>query len=378
MNHDTAVWTLLACLLAAAVIGFAVAWTIQFWRVREGSRLAADLEDAHNRLQAAHNHLTVSAEHERAARVQADQRSRDLNDALLTARTALEDATIAHQRQQTRLQEQLARAAEERDHLQQATHQASHETAELGSLHLALRELEQQRDAARTALVAAEEARQQAMHDLALQREATRTALLAADEARQQAMHDLALQREAAHTALAAAEHARTQAELALASAEADLSNTGEQASNVALAAAETRARLSALSAEHAEGQRELLQLRNRLGDASNRTLELEQTINRMQLEALGQAQAHAQALAAAEAAAATPVIADEEDVRIAQRLSTQRVQELEDQLRRTRQLASDYKLEASGLKNRVADLELRMSQLYTDRLTVTNPAEPD
>ena len=311
MNHETALWTLLACLLAAAVIGFAVAWIVQMWRMREGTRLAADLEAAHTRLQAADHHLTVAAEHERAARVQADQRTRDLNDELLALRAQQEETAQTHQRQLARLDNQLARAAEERDHLQQAAHQLTEHAALLDRLQQDLTRVTAERDAA-----------------------------------------------------LAAA----GQADAARACAEASLNDTGANASSAAIAAAEARTRLAALSSEHAEGQRELLQLRTRLGAASNRTLELEHTINRMQLEALSQAQAHAQALAAVQAASAQPAANDAEDQRIAQRLDAQRLQELEDQLRRSRQLASDYKLEAAGLKNRVTDLELRLTQVFAEQ----------
>jgi hypothetical protein len=128
--------------------------------------------------------------------------------------------------------------------------------------------------------------------------------------------------------------------------------------------------------------ERELVLLRTQLGASSERCLELEQTINRMQLEAIAREQAHASALEAATAqlAVAIPappqaVVADttagpetqavDADGDLRERLARQRLQELEEGMARARSLAREHKIEVAGLKGRIHDLEDRLAQLW-------------
>lgn len=315
MNHETAVWILLSCLVAAALVGFAAAWILQAWRMRTGSRIAADLQEAYSRLQAAHEHLGISAEHERAARVAADQRVRALNETRSTP-----DADMTAQLEQVA---QLTQA--------NATLQATcdRQTAEC-------RQLEDRVEALVAQLQVAE---------------AFAAAPVAAD-----------------HTT---SDGGPADQPLALAEAEAALAEA-----ETALAEARQAERALAAEVEQlAARAREVEQLREQHGHSAERVLTLEQTINRMQIEALARDQELAAAQKALTSLPPSLVAPGDDDLRIARQLDQQRLQELEEALRKARQAASDGRIEISGLKARVRDLESTVQRLAgSERDTVSAP----
>lgn len=136
--------------------------------------------------------------------------------------------------------------------------------------------------------------------------------------------------------------------------------------------------------------ERELALLRSQLGTSSERILELEQALNRVQMKELARKrdQGEAQAIHLAELAelrgrlaalaqaavvavdgsgTATPAAGGPEHTTAPGQGDQQRVLELESALQRARRQAGEQRAEVAGLKGRVRDLEDRLAQLWTE-----------
>jgi hypothetical protein len=320
MSVGGAAWTVIAWLLLAALVGFVTAWLIQGWRMTDG-RAAAQA-------------LLVELDHLRQA---------------------------------------VAAAAESKDLASKSLHWKA-EAARLGASERALLE---ERAHWQTEAMRLASAQQDSV--------STRAEL----EAAQAELRNAATQ----HARLLAAAETEYQQRLSAAEARQLEQLSAEQALQAELLARAEQRRIVELAEmaaaplppdDHASSERELALLRAQLGASSDRILDLEQAINRLQLEALAQAHTHTSAQAELQAqleasrtdarrphsavarpAAATEGDPDRPEQEVQARMERQRLQELEERVRRGRLQAQEHRAEVAGLKGRIADLEDRLRQLW-------------
>ncbi|MDE3009922.1 MAG: hypothetical protein KGI67_03455 [Pseudomonadota bacterium] len=448
MNHTNLAWTILAWLMAAAAAGFGSAWLIQQWRMAEGRAAGATLQRELDRLRRQSARMadpgtpqdtrwTLQAERlahaERTLAVEREQRRIEADGAaalLLQAEHERRDNAAAHTRALAEQQAALAQLREEG--LRAAAQAATEATARATAAFAAERAILQAEHA--RALDALDGLRQ---HEL----DSLRTAHAREHDQAEARLADAVASREAAQRdALAAAEARHVKAVSKLESTQLQAQTAAKARHKEALAKAETshQAALAALAASHREAQaaaiaelqtahelalrarpgtvyapsledqealqraaqdreriaaqeRELMLVRSRLGTSSERILELEQALNRVQMMELGrkrdQGEAQAKHLAelaalrsqlAAQAQAATATLAAErgsaepgaggaEPAAAPGPDDQRRVLELESALQRARRQAGEQRAEVAGLKGRVRDLESRLAQLWTE-----------
>lgn len=428
MNSASAVWTVLACILAAAGLGFGGAWLIQHWRIRAGraagealqlelGRLRRRLQEvpaagpgeAHWKAQAERLAVTERALAEERAQWQAEAvRAATRYQECLRERDALSTALEQAQGEQLRALASLREALEAQHAQALAAQQAAHAQAldtqradHAAALDARQAEYAEGLDAQRGEHADTLESLRTA-HAAALAELAVRHAAGQADSAAAAAREEPAERRTdllpptvggtATETLLAEADHS-VQAEAAQA-AEAAANRAAEAAAAQAAEAAAAEAAAAAAAAEGAlqeardqleAQQRELVVLRSQLGASSERILDLEQSLNRLQLEAMAQArreaelreaglraqeaaaeQAQAQATVSTETAALPIALAGSAtDAEARERVDRQRLQELEEANARARRLAGEHRAEVAGLKNRIRDLEDKLADLW-------------
>ena len=310
MSLASAIWTFVAWLFSAAIVGFAAAWLIQTLRMREGKALAHSLEIDSVRLRAAQDQMRLSLDRERSARVASDARLIEIQRELGQLRGQTADGLA--RRNEAPRDTHLLEDAEQR--LQQAL-------AQLGLTTQRTAELERECRGLRTAL-ASHTDQQSALKQLQTTLAQEQAKLLAAQE-------------------LISEERAR------LPDAHARL--------------AEENTNLSRERAQLAEERDELAAARSQLA---------EERAHREASASADPMEAAAPLLPAWNGEA--PGTAQREDAELAQRMATQQLHELEEQVARGKRLAREHRAEVAGLKSRIKDLEERLNQLWAQQGSVT------
>lgn len=403
MSHASLAWTVLAWLLAAAATGFVGAWWIQQWRMAAGRAAGADLEREVAALRDRATTMPAAANEPSVIETSASHwKSQDEQNALGEAQAHYQSALAAQQAEHRGILAEL----QARSEAALAEEQAKRQAALADTLVQSAAALTEERAHGQAALADAEAkhvsalAEEQAKRLAALaEAQAQHEAVLAKERAQQQAeaqarQASALAEERAKRKAALARQQTRHQEELqALAQlhqqALAELEALRQAARTADSGRNEAEADLARLAAQ----ERELSLLRAQLGGSSERVLELEQALNRLQLDALGHGRqledlrsGHAAALARLgeelqvaraqlaqrpQALAGTPQPAggtsneSVEEAPLRARMEQQRLQQLEEGMARARRQAGEHRAEVAGLKGRIRDLEERLEQLW-------------
>ena len=352
MSLASAIWTFVAWLFSAAIVGFAAAWLIQTLRMREGKALAHSLEIDSVRLRAAQDQMRLSLDRERSARVASDARLIEIQRELGQLRGQTADGLA--RRNEAPRDTHLLEDAEQR--LQQAL-------AQLGLTTQRTAELERECRGLRTAL-ASHTDQQSALKQLQTTLAQEQAKLLAAQEL-------ISEERARLPDALAKLSEARAQ----LAQLDAKVAEARSELSHAHALLAEERTRLTDAHARLAEENTNLSRERAQLAEerdglAAARSQLAEERAHREASASADPMEAAAPLLPAWNGEA--PGTAQREDAELAQRMATQQLHELEEQVARGKRLAREHRAEVAGLKSRIKDLEERLNQLWAQQGSVT------